>query len=351
MSWWQTFATTPETAAHKSDFLTYARCTQKFKYTHEEKLGILVSDESNKKKVFGISLAGTAVHSTLERALPHVLAGKLLDPTHVRIAYHQEFSKAMVTEGVEIKDVHWPRERKADAVHKEMVSELYYFLVAAPAKIKRLIAVETKFTAPIKRKDTVIWTAGTIDILFETHDGMFVLGDYKSGKLKPTQIMLDAGVELGIYAHSILEGEFTSSTGVVEKYNRYPDEIYIIRVQDFMPALKDSNRKVWMRDECKHFGVSPGSSVKVKKGMQRGPGWYQSNRTPEQMPSLVNAVGAMTASIRMGRFFPVYSDPCQSCRFKTPCLAEGFGVSGKDKKRLESVLASMPPELLGDDSD
>lgn len=345
MTWYQKFAAEAgELSIRKSDLVTFGLCPRRFRLSKEEQLGRAAASE---KKVFGAALAGTAVHATLERALPYVIKGGNLDPTQLRLAYHQEFATAMKAEGIErAADISWPRDSNADAIHRAKSVELYFFLLAAPKRIKEVVAVESKFRGTIERRGTPIHTQGTVDIVFRDHEGRLCLGDYKSGKRKPTQFCLTFGHEASLYAHALREGTFVAKDGSETRYSQFPDALYVIFVQDFMPALKDSNRRVWMKTECDYWGVSPGSSVKVKKGMPRGPGWYESGCTAEQLPGFAEAVGQVVSCIRMGFFPPVLNSGCTMCRYKEPCVAEGFGLHGGEKKKLETMLAGIPEDEL-----
>lgn len=325
----------PDDPVHASDLATFARCPRRFRFEKEQEAG-----RRRDKRVFGLAVSGTAVHEVLRVWMPKALAGdpQALNPSVIKLAYWEEVQKECTAEGIKWTELHWSDSVNPTSHHRNAVACLCYFLAAAPLKIGELLIVESKFRAVIRRKDQEIHTAGTVDLVFKARGtGRLVLADYKSGQRKLSTHEMSNGWQLGLYAHAVQHGVFDG--GVT--FGRYPEEIYIVHVRDFLPAQKDSSRKIWSRDECRHFGVGPGQSVKIKKGLPKGPGWYEAVRDPNEAPGFAECVGQVVGSVRMGRFTPVFNDVCQSCAWKTPCTAEGFGAAAltpAKRKKLDLAL-------------
>lgn len=342
---WGQFAASPNDALHKSDLLTFARCPRKLFYSRMEK-----ATGTKSGRIFANMIMGTAVHATLERALPWVIAkGKPADQAHIRMVYWSELEAALKREGADQKDMVWAKSAGSpDAEHKRKVEELYYFLMHADKRIKAVLGVEHEFVSVFRSRNFEIYAAGTLDIIFRSVEGNLSLADFKSGKLRPDQLSLDRGYELGFYAAALQYGEVGPEH---VRYGEYPKEIYILATADFLPAAKDSARVVWQSDEAKYFDVKPGTEVKVAKGQQRGVGWYRANRDGSEMPSIMYGIEQMVLNVRSGKFFPVFDGKmCASCRFKEPCLNEGFLDLDKTQvDELEQMLANVPDDLGGDD--
>ena len=129
-----------------------------------------------------------------------------------------------------------------------------------------------------------------------------------------------------------------------------PDEIYQINTSDFIPAKKDSNRRVWNRDECAYFHAAPGATVRIKQGLQRGPGWYRANR-PEDETGLHEAIGQIVSCVRMGKFPPILNENCAGCRFKSQCISEGFGLTATEQRKVEASLEWLEKAMADEKED
>lgn len=346
---------TAEDPVHKSHLLEYHRCARRFRFRRQEE-GIGVPP-----RAFGRALAGTAAHATLERALPWAIrTGSLPELHHLRQAYFEAWYTALKAAEVDEQTVSWPRAiPNPQTFHRTKIAEVFHFIQAAPKTIGTILALEAPVSAEIPLPDGSYTMVGAIDLLFLTRDrGRLAVADYKSGGRRPTQFRLNHGLELGLYCHAIRWGKVklaepypadweVDKDGLVS-LGRYPDDVYLVQLSDFLPQQKDSRRQVWMRDECRFFGVAPGSSVAIKKGKQRGPGWYRAKRDESELASLAHSVRQVIGSIRLGRFPPVLDDDCNTCAYRTPCIGESYGPSASERRRLEKALAELPDVSIED---
>lgn len=314
------------------------------------------------RRVHGIRVSGSAAHETLRRALRYAVEGKPVNLTHVRTAFFEEVDRACEAEGVKRTDLHWRRDAKPDDHYRIKIAALYQFLVVAPKMIAKVECVETKFHVALQAGTRVVHVAGTWDIVFRTHQDKLALGDYKTGASRPTAFTRNFGYQLGLYAHAMLEGKGVEEMGHGSEvggavsgrevtFGKWPDEIWIIMTQDFLPMRRDSNRKVWEPEEAEHFRCRRGETVRIRKGQQKGPGWYKAERSPEEMAGLGQAVWSIVATVRAGQFPRRFDDDCSRCEFKGPCVQEAMGMGEKDmsaseKRRLEAALADIPLDEL-----
>jgi RecB family exonuclease len=326
----------------QSDLATLAHCPQLLLRRREASLAAPAAE----RRVHGIRVSGTAAHGTLKRALPYAVEGKPVNLTHVRAAFFDELDKACAAEGTTREHLHWRRGTKPDEHYRVKIAALTHFLMLAPERIASVECVETEFRSVIKHGSRAIHTLGTWDIVCRTKEGKLALVDYKTGIRRMSVFARTTGYQLGMYAQGMLEG--VAADG--RRFGAWPDEIWVLMTQDFLPQRKDSSRKVWEPEEAEHFRCRRGETVRIRKGQQKGPGWYRAERTAAELPALAAGIWSMVATVRAGQFYRVWNDDaCPRCEVRVPCVQSAYGVtdmSASEKRRLEAALADIPLDEL-----
>lgn len=324
-----------EDPTHKSDLLEYSRCPRRFRFRKEDQYGA-----GRETRIFARQIAGTAVHGSLERALPWAIdQGKAPELHHLRQAYFESWYAALKKDGISEIELHWSKKDRPEPFHRRKIAELYHFLEAAPEHIAKVIAVEAQVVTMIGD----FCMAGTIDIIFRTEEGQLAIADYKSGNRRPSRFRLNHGFEMGLYSHALRWGEVTLDNGETTKFGEYPKRIFLILTGDFLPQTRDSKRQIWMREECRHFRAAPGTTVQIRKGQRRGPGWYEAERSEVETAALARSVQQIIGSIRLGRFPPVLDDDCNHCMYRNACIAENYGPSAAERRQLDRALQALEP--------
>jgi len=335
---------TEEDPIHQSDLGDYSRCARLLRFRRDEKAGQRVID----RRVSGILASGQASHGVLKRALPYAVDGKPVNLTHIRGAFFEEMETACAAERVKRTELAWRKGAKPDDHYRLKIAGLFHFLTLAQQRIASVEAVEMKFRSVIRRKNREIHTEGTWDIVFRTHQGALALADYKTGERRPSTFTMTFGFQLGIYPQGMLEGHVVEDG---RRFGRWPDEIWILMVRDFLPQKKDSHRQIWRREEAEFFRARPGETVRIKKGTQRGPGWYRAERSPDALPGLAEAIWSIVAVVRSGQFPKRWDDECDRCPYKRACVQDALAtedMTAAEKRKLEAALADLPLDELGD---
>jgi hypothetical protein len=336
------YGTSPADPVRQSDLATFGRCPQLLL----RRKNALLAAPTGEPRVHGIRISGTAAHHALKRALPYAVEGKPVNLVHVRAAFFNELDRACKAEGTTREKLFWQRNTKPDDHYRIKITALTHFLMLAHERIATVECVETEFRSIIKHGNKNIHTLGTWDIVCRTHEGKLALVDYKTGIRRMSMFARTTGYQFGMYAQGMLEG--VSSGG--RRFGAWPDEIWMLMTQDFLPQRKDSSRKVWEPEEASHFRCRRGETVRIRKGQQKGPGWYRAERTAAELPALAAGIWSMVATVRAGQFHRVWNDDaCPRCEVRGPCVQDAYGVadmSPTQKRHLEAALADIPLDEL-----
>jgi len=88
-------------------------------------------------------------------------------------------------------------------------------------------------------------------------------------------------------------------------------------------------------EELEWAGFDKAGPRAYKKGEMRGPGWYRVQRAESDTPRLQHLLRKVVSTIRFGNFWAAPGEMCTRCKFRAPCLTDGYKPIGEDKKQLE----------------
>jgi hypothetical protein len=324
-------------------------CPKKFAYEKEEQVtGVRERTSASWK-----ACIGTATHETckriLTRAVESVLAGKVPPIDQVLAVLNTELERA--AEGLPIN---WRNGSRGTANPSTELMKAAHMVRGAVREVgkraKRIVLVEAPFKLALERDGKVYHLTGTLDLAYETHDGKLVLVDWKTGEQLMVQVILDHGYQFGIYAEALARGVFYPGEYREVVIGRYPDEIYVGHLRDFVPYEKLTDKAPTRREQLEHFGISEGQKVKVPKGQERGPGWYRANRTEADRARLIHSVHTIVGTVRLGRFVEHIDEGCAFCPHRAKCFGDGFAPMGSEKAALEKNLAGLDFDGFGDEA-
>lgn len=318
---------------------------------------------------------GTATHETLklyltDKAGDRVLAGELPSLEALSTVFGREFEKA--TEGL---PVNW-KKKSPDAERKAALVMVQRVLRDVAARARAILLCEAPFVADVDAGDKQYTLTGTVDLVFRSKEGALVLCDWKSGTDVP-QIVLDHGYQLGIYAHALAFGTFFPGTDREKRIEQWPAELYIVQLRDYVPYAKATARVIDRPEEAEYFGVPKGTRVEVARpgsrkpprlkkngepykerarkpgtvvleNEQRGPAWYRSTRTPEDVARLRHSLRKIVSGVRLGVLYENIGQPCMKCAFKSRCLADGHELRGEERNAAEGALKGLDLTGLDD---
>lgn len=352
---------------------------------------------------------GVAVHAVLHRILrsPPAVAAMLNPEQHfsrsvLEKAYDDEFDRERRG-----REVSWYK-TSADKLRNECVSMLVGVLEDMRNHVGEVVAVECGFVFHVDG----IWLTGATDIIYRPPGlASLGLGDWKTGAQKPHQIDLDHGWQSGIYAGAMRHGYFVrfenveclpgeehrdalervcSDIGVAwqatigdelaadnlagepddytrqqwehntatlarlvelhkaERFDEYPERIRYVHLRDYIPYSRKSKRMLERPEELAWAGLEAPAQSSFEKGDRRGPAWYHVQRSESDAPRLRHLLRAVVSWVRFGRFPAAPGEMCSRCRFREPCLLDGYKPVGDEKKQLEQATASFDFDGFGD---
>lgn len=351
MAWNHRAYATLADPARQSDLADLASaygCPKRFAFRKEEaSSGVEVA----KKRAHGATVIGSGVHGTIatylepsRSACAKILSGSLPSEAAVRAVLERQVLEA--AEGL-------PIEWKA-AEDSEMAAGVQMVLAAlrdTAARACEVVLVEAPFLVELpgaSGKAGYVFS-GTIDLVYRprTDPTALVLADWKTGATRPSEISLDHGYQLGIYAAALASGTFFPGTPEERRIEQFPSEMFIAHLRDAVPYQKSGSKAPSHRDEIAYYqaergvDLERGSKVAYKAGEQRGPVWYRGRRVELDIARLRVSVRNIVSTVRLGRFVENIGDDCARCAFKHVCLEEGYSVEGDDKKRLERITAAL----------
>ena len=118
-------------------------------------------------------------------------------------------------------------------------------------------------------------------------------------------------------------------------FDEYPERIRYVHMRDYIPYARKSKRLLERPEELEWAGLKAPEKVEFEKGDMRGPAWYHVQRAESDTPRLIHLLRAIVSWVRFGRFPSAPGEMCSRCKFREPCLLEGYKPIGDEKKRLE----------------
>lgn len=323
-------------------------------------------------RAYGAQVIGTAVHEVIHRVLgqyqpddglPEVPADE-----HLERAIRQEILREAAG-----RDIVWSARATLD-------SEVANALVMTRGALEhlrdhaaRILVHEASFAVRIETKGgrDPYWLTGTIDMVYVDREGRLILADWKTGARVPSPIVMDHGYQLAIYAHALAEGVFfdakdreqvdtqlggdnwdTWAEEHGQRIGEYPDALYLVYLRDYLTYEKNgpkTGRAVKRVEEAEYYGVQVGDKIVSQKGDRKGPAWYRSKRTPEDVARLKVSLTTIVGTIRLGRFVEHLGEPCEKCPYTSQCLTQGYAaVEGDAAREMERALKGIDTDGLED---
>ncbi|MBC7171548.1 MAG: PD-(D/E)XK nuclease family protein, partial [Polyangiaceae bacterium] len=230
-------------------------CPKRFAFKKEERFSGV---EIQRKRAWGASCVGTGVHETIKlyadplgKGCARILAGELPSEAAVSVVVTEQIDKA--AEGLPIE---W-KVSPATAI-TEAVRMVLGALRGLAERAAEVVLIEAPFLVEIEAGASgkaPYYLTGTIDLVYRPKDdpSALVLADWKTGQQRPSEIVLDHGYQLGIYAHALACGVFFAGTEHEIRLNQFPREMRIVHLRDFVPYAKAGSKTPTHRDELAHY--------------------------------------------------------------------------------------------------
>jgi hypothetical protein len=122
---------------------------------------------------------------------------------------------------------------------------------------------------------------------------------------------------------------------------RFPDEIRLTHLADYVPYQKKGKKSVERPEEVEFWGLPEAGEVKYEAGQQRGPAWYRVRRTADDLPRLEHLLRGVVGWVRFGRFVKSVSEKCTRCSYRAECLTSGYEARGEEAKQLAGMLKNV----------
>lgn len=377
---------------HKSDLNSIVGkfgCTEQFRRKKEER----VTGKRIYEKANGKLCSGNAVHAVIARILRSPPARTAaLHPDYnfpentLREAFDDEFNKHRAG-----REIDWYRV-SGDKWKSEQVQLLGGLLQDLHNHVGEVVLVEAGFIYEIDG----VWVTGMTDLVYlPPNQKRIALCDWKTGKQKPHQIDLDHGWESGIYASALRDGYFIPGENVpdikdvehrdsvesacielaglwkktlgddprqatipgvadaqqafdtltlnynAQYFGEFPSRIRHVHLRDYIPYAKGGTKTPTRPEELEFYGLSKPDKIKYNKGETRGPAWLHVQRAESDVPRLRHLLHAVVSWIRHGKFAAAPGEMCQRCKFRQPCLNDGYQLIGEEKARLDEALEGM----------
>lgn len=132
-----------------------------------------------------------------------------------------------------------------------------------------------------------------------------------------------------------------------ERFDEYPTRIRYVHLRDYVPYSRKTKRRVSEPEDLAWCGLEAPDTVEFQKGDQRGPAWLHVQRSEADLPRLRHLLRAVVSWVRFGRFPAAPGEMCTRCRFREPCLLDGYKPIGDDKRRLEQITKSLDFDGFG----
>lgn len=390
---WRKYGTLsfPIHKSHLSTLVGEFACTEQFLYDRKREVDPKAEE---RKTCSGKTAMGSAAHEAIARALrKEELRDRLLAGGHtmsvegVTKVVLEEFARE--TEGLEVI---WYGKAERESVLESIVAMTQGLLNDIHKHVAAVELVEAGFIAQIGE----YWTEGHVDLAYRPKANPEQLGltDWKTGATKPHQIVLDHGWESGFYANALQCGIFVRTDTVelwrklvahgesvpLENFEqtalatapndreamhivlrsmarkrergeslpeevvqpaRFPDEIRLTHLADYVPYQKKGKKSVERPEEVEFWGLPEAGEVKYEAGQQRGPAWYRVRRTADDLPRLEHLLRGVVGWVRFGRFVKSVSEKCTRCSYRAECLTSGYEARGEEAKQLAGMLKNV----------
>lgn len=378
---------------HKSDLSSIVGkfgCSEQFRRKKDERAA---NSRKPTNKAGGKLICGNAVHAVIARILraPRACEAALhpdyqFPEASIKAAFEEEYERLRAGRVVEWYKVN------ADKWLREQVLLTQGALNDLHNHVAEVVLVEAGFIYQLDG----IWLTGMTDIVYRPKSApdTLALADWKTGAQKPHQIELDHGWESGIYSGAVdrayfipgenimevsgvehrdsveaacielaglwerLEAENGQETipGVVSVgdafktvegmygaryFGEFPREIRHVHLRDYIPYSRKTSKMLNRPEELAWAGLSAPEKVSFEKGDTRGPGWLHINRSADDIPRLTFLLRNVVQWVRRGLFVPVPGEMCSRCKFKQPCLLDGYAPIGEEKAALEDALDGL----------
>jgi len=390
---------------HQSDlngFIGKFGCPSQLRRKKEERAAGKVAYENAGGKLAVGNAAHGVIHRVLKSKLaPQVLALPdedtmihRVDPAHVEKAFDEEFAAE-----VNGRPIDWyktnPEKIRSEAL--AMVNGLFEIL---HKHVGEVVLTESAFVYQLGG----IWMTGSVDLIYRARlkngdvSTRISFADWKTGAQRPHQIDLDHGWQSGIYGNALMsawfvpfdavpkvEGERHRDTveniclevaaaqhavdelnltdddfdsvdattpeelalqGLVERFSlrrfdEYPEHIRYVHMRDLIPYTRKQKKMLTRPEELEWMGLSAPESHQFEKGEHRGPAFYRVQRAASDTPRLLALLKAIVGSARFGHFPAAPGEMCARCKFRGPCLTDGYQPIGEEKKRLEQIQKTL----------
>lgn len=317
---------------------------------------------------------GTAVHGAMEMALDETM------PDGAQLGAVYDHALRNVDGGL---PVDWYDQDPAP-VRDQGITMIRGALADLERRGVKPVESEAQFTASLAGYAKT----GTIDLIYRRPIADVGIGflDWKTGQMKPSQIDLDYGYQLGMYAHAVEFGDFDpfEESDGNPSYGEAPEEIAIVHLRDYLPYAKRTTITIdrpeeltWCREMASsQFNPFPllriGDRVEIepldqpppklkkdgtpyarpkRKGQpprctlrsgQRGPGWYFAKpRTRASLDRLSVSLSTIVGTVRLGRFYESIGEGCARCPFKDACLNDAPAPDREEQRKMNELLRGV----------
>ena len=394
---WQKWGS-PDDLIHQSDLnglIGKFGCPAQFRYKKEERATGGFSYENAGGKL----AAGNAVHAVIHRVMRSPKAVRsmldpdgddLLMPEFIERAFDQEFAREVAGRHVDWYKV------DGDKWRRDCLAMLGGVFDTMHKHVAEIVLAEAAFVYQLGG----VWLTGAVDLIYRARlpDGStsprLSFADWKTGKQRPHQIDLDHGWQSGIYGNALrsawfvpfervprVEGErhrdtveaicvrvalaqstvdeadagddhilkATAPAALAElveafglvRFDEYPERIRYVHLQDLIPYTRKQKKKLTRPEELTWAALDEPGTVQFEAGDHRGPAWYHVNRSENDTRRLRHLIKAVVGWVRFGRFPAAPGEMCSRCKFRKPCLTDGYQPIGAEKKRLDQIQTQL----------
>lgn len=379
---------------HKSDLngiVGKFGCTEQFRRKKEER----ATGRRVYEKASGKLICGNAAHNVIARILRSAPACEAaLHPEYrfplssIESTFEEEYENERAG-----REVDWYKV-KPDKWKRECVQMVHGMINDIHNHVKKVVLVEAGFIYHLDG----IWLTGMTDLVYLTHNDGLGFVDWKTGAQKPHQIDLDHGWESGIYSGALERGLFVPGENIMHedgrehrdsveavcielaglmkaaeatngqtvlpgvedpsarlaelmetygavRFNTFPDAIRHCHLRDFIPYSRKTHKTLSRPEELAWAGLAQPEKVTFEKGDTRGPGWLHVVRSQDSITRLTRRLRSVVQWVREGLFVDAAGEMCSRCRFREPCLNDGYQPVGEEAERLNKAL-----KVLDDDA-
>jgi hypothetical protein len=159
---------------------------------------------------------------------------------------------------------------------------------------------------------------------FETEDGVHNVG-----------ALADAEAEAVARFETILKSYDARFFG------EYPKELRLVHMRDYIPYTRKAKPMMKRPEELAWAGLDKPEKIDRDKGDLRGPAFYNVQRDETHTPRMKHLLNSIVAWVRFGMFPPAPGELCSRCRYREPCLLEGYKPSGKERVKLDVITQNF----------